>query len=347
MTSRITIILAWILLIFGIIFFEKKEPADEKSITLFTFAQMFDSELIAAFEKKTGIKVNVSYYDSNEELLVKLKASRGEGYDLIIPSDYAVPLLTKEGLLKKLDLQKLNFVDQLLPNLKGLPYDPLNEYSLPFQWDIYGVGLVQDKLPVTPPFTWDLIFKNQGYPLVMSRDPIDSLNFASLYLFGKNTPLNKEEVKKVKALLIKQKQWVQAYAALRGDFFLATRSVPLCVSISSYVFSSMQNFPFISFEIPEEWTIISVENVAIPRASLKEELVYQFLNEMYRPEALAKCCDKLLFYPAIEGVLPYMKNKPSSFERILQESKKRQLYFCEPLVSEEEARMLWIEIKSS
>ena len=347
MTSRITIILAWILLIFGIIFFEKKEPIDEKSITLFTFSQMFDSELIADFEKKTGIKVNLSYYDSNEELLVKLKTTRGEGYDLIIPSDYAIPLLKKEGLLKKLDLTQLNFIDQILPNLKGLSYDPFNEYSLPFQWDIYGFGFVQDKLPLKPPFSWDALFKNQGYPLVMSRDPMDSLNFASLYLFGKNTSLNKEEIKKIQSLLIKQKKWVQAYAALRGDFFLATQSVPLCLSISSYVFSSMRDFPLISFEIPEEWTIISVENIAIPRASRKEALVYQFLNEMYKPESLAQCCDKLLFYPARHGVLPYMKNKPSSFERTLEESTKRKLYFCEPLMSEEEARLLWIEIKSS
>ncbi len=108
----------------------------------------------------------------------------------------------------------------------------------------------------------------------------------------------------------------------------------------------MKDFPFISFELPDEWTFISLESIAIPRASEKEELVYQFLNEMYKKETLAKCCDKLLFYPTIEGVTAYMKNKPASFEAILKESASRKLYFCEPM-NEEEARSLWIEIKAS
>ncbi|MBP9840986.1 MAG: extracellular solute-binding protein [Simkaniaceae bacterium] len=347
MISRVTIILFWILLIFGIIFFERDEPSAEKSITVFTFAQMFDPEIITAFEKKTGIKVNLTYYDSNEELLVKLKASRGEGYDLIIPSDYAVALLREEGLLKKLDKSKLYFIDRIMPNLKGLPYDPENEHSLPFQWDIYGFGMNKELLPPGLPMTWDAVFKNQGYPIIMSRDPIDTLNFASRYLFGHNDPLVKHEIKEIRSLLIKQKEWVQAYAALRGDFFLATRSVPLCLSISSYVFSTMKDFPFISFELPEEWTFISVENVAIPKPSDKEDLVYEFLNAMYEEETLAKCCDKLLFYPAIHGVISHMENKPAAFERILEESTSRTLYFCKPIVSEERARTLWIEVKGT
>ena len=347
MIGRISIIIAWILLIFGTIFFESKNSTDEKSITIFSFAQMFDPEVIDAFEKKTGIKVNFTYYDSNEELLVKMKSNRGEGYDLILPSDYAVALLKEEGLLKKLNHEKLHFMDQIMPNLRGLPYDPTNDYSLPFQWDIYGFGTVPDMLLNKTPLTWDAIFQNQGYPIIMSRDPIDSINFTAHYLFGHNNPLSKKEAEEVKHLLIKQKQWTQAYAALRGDFFLATRSVPLCLSISSYVFSTMKDFPFISFEIPEKWTFISLENVAIPRMSKKEDLVYEFLNEIYEPSALAKCCDKLLFYPATHGVLAHMKNKTETFERILKESESRKLYFCQPVLSEEEARTLWVEVKAT
>ena len=76
---------------------------EKYSINIFAWGDILEPAVVAEFEKTTGIKVYLNYYSSNEELLVKIKATRGEGYDLIIPSDYTVELLAKDGLLKKID----------------------------------------------------------------------------------------------------------------------------------------------------------------------------------------------------------------------------------------------------
>ena len=57
--------------------------------------------------KRRGISVNISYFDNNDELLVKMRATKGDGYDLIVPCDYAIQQLIQEDLLQPLDKEKI------------------------------------------------------------------------------------------------------------------------------------------------------------------------------------------------------------------------------------------------
>src|SRR6185369_5108049 len=109
--TRSGIILFWVVLIFCALYLPKCEVAkyDKNTLNVFVWGDILEPAVVADFEKETGIKLNFSYYSSNEELIVKLKATKGEGYDLIIPSDYAVNILIKEDLLKKFDKNKFAY----------------------------------------------------------------------------------------------------------------------------------------------------------------------------------------------------------------------------------------------
>ena len=58
-------------------------------------------DVVAAFEKLTGIKVNYTTFDSNESMYAKLK-SGAANYDVVIPSDYMVAKMIAEGMLAPL-----------------------------------------------------------------------------------------------------------------------------------------------------------------------------------------------------------------------------------------------------
>src|SRR4051794_27690091 len=66
-------------------------------VNLAIWSNYINPKLISEFEKKTGIQVRVSNYSSNEELLAKLQAG-ASGYDIVVPSDYMVFVMTKLGL---------------------------------------------------------------------------------------------------------------------------------------------------------------------------------------------------------------------------------------------------------
>lgn len=106
----------------------------QQTINVFTWSNLLDAKYLRKFQCETGIKVNLNYYESNEELLGKLSASDA-GYDLILPSDYAVDWMIKRDMLKKLDKTQLHFLDRLDKRLIGNYYDPDNSYSVPYFWE--------------------------------------------------------------------------------------------------------------------------------------------------------------------------------------------------------------------
>ena len=147
--------------------------SDDKTLNIFCWSSSFDPDYFTEFEKETGIKLHFSYYETNEELYVKLKALDGGGYDLIVPSDYAVEWLAIDGLLQPLNKEKITFIHQINPALMGHFFDPHNIYSLPFEWGVTGLGIDKDVLKENIEGSWDLVFDPSELPgkISMVNDP--------------------------------------------------------------------------------------------------------------------------------------------------------------------------------
>src|SRR4051812_40071653 len=103
----------------------------------YNWSNYYPPELLAKFEKDTGIKVTLDVYDSNETLLAKLQAG-ASGYDVVVPSDYMVSVMIKEGMLEKIDTSSMpNFKNVMAPH-DSTPFDPKREYSAPYLWGTTG-----------------------------------------------------------------------------------------------------------------------------------------------------------------------------------------------------------------
>ena len=102
--------------------------ANSKVVNVYNWSAYIPHKVLRMFEKKTGITVNYTTYQSNEALYAKLEADPDAGYDVVFPSTYYVQRMAKDGLLHKLDLKKI-------PNIK---YD--NQiYKIKSQiWDTAG-----------------------------------------------------------------------------------------------------------------------------------------------------------------------------------------------------------------
>ncbi len=348
--TRTSIILFWVVLIFCVLYWPKWKiiPYEEKAINVFAWGDILDPSVIADFESETGIKVNLNYYSSNEELIVKLKATKGEGYDLIIPSDYAVNVLVKEELLKEIDRSKLHFWNEINPALLGHFFDPQNQFSIPFEWEIYGFGIDKDYFkgqPLQP--SWEMIFNPKNYKITMNNDPIEAVEFAAFYLYGQTEHLDPEQAQNVKELLMQQKPWVTAYANFRGDYFLATRNCAVVVASSSYIFRTKRLFDFVSFVVPQEGSFITIENLCIPKASNKEKLVYRLINFLYRPQSVATHFNTFGFFPSTLHNLD-MLNLSDEELRLIQSSEHdfEKYHFIQNILPQQEVRDIWVEVKS-
>ena len=345
--TRALIISIWVFLLACFLYGPRFSSVSKDSINVFTWGGILNEEIIQSFERKTGIRVNINNYSSNEELIMKLKTTEGQGYDLVIPSDYAVSILVKNQLIKELDRKQLSFFHQLLPGLLGRFFDPENRYSIPLSWEVYGLGIDRDFF--TKPFTpsWSMIFdpKVVDYRIVMVNDPIEAIKIAGFYLYGSTSSLSKIQAEKVKDLLIQQKPWVAAYASSRADYFLATKNSPLAVASSSYIFRSKRNFSFVDFVVPKEGSFISIENLCIPKTCDKDSLVYQFINHLYQRESIRVYWDSFRLFPALDDKqdLDFDPQADKIFYGLADDFKK--YHFFKSLLPQQKIRDIWVEVK--
>ena len=120
-------------------------PYEGQTLRVYNCGEYTGENLISNFEELTGAKVIMDLFDSNEQMYIKI--ANGESYDVIIPSDYMIQRMIDEKLIQPLDKENLNCFDVLVDDVKNLPYDPGNEYSVPYFWGT--VGIVYDTTKVS------------------------------------------------------------------------------------------------------------------------------------------------------------------------------------------------------
>lgn len=116
-------------------------PYEGQTLHVYNWGEYTGENLLNDFEAKTGAKVVMENFDSNEQMYIKV--ANGETYDVLVPSDYMIQRLIGENYLQKLNKTKLDCMDKLCEDVVGLPYDPNNDYSIPYFWGT--VGIVYDK----------------------------------------------------------------------------------------------------------------------------------------------------------------------------------------------------------
>lgn len=308
----------------------------KRSLTIFTWPMVLDAHYLSEFEEKTGVKLYFSYFESNEELYGKLKSMPDSGYDIIIANDYIISTLIKEKFIKKIDKINLHFLSRLVPNLLGNYYDLKNEYTLPYFWAPYGMGVNKIDFGDKPiDMTWDLVFKKGVSPssICMSNAPRESIMLAAYYLFGKADNINDpEKLKAIKNLLIEQKSWVQVYSDARAGDLLLSNSTPVCAGLVSEILrvKKQDTRNVLDIIIPEGHTFFEIYNIAISADSSKDDLISEFLNYIYSEAVIAHhvqefgSCSPVVDVPSADAlVCDHNKNyiffRPSISEKIIDD----------------------------
>jgi spermidine/putrescine transport system substrate-binding protein len=317
----------------------------EKSIAILAWPTDIDSSLIADFERETGIRVYVSYFQDYGELFVKLRSGKGLGYDLVTPVDYIVKPMIDQGLLKPLDKSRCMFWSDLNPQLLDLYYDKGNYYSLPYFWGVFGIGINRDAFfGKDVSSSWKLLFDEAVYngPLGMLDDAKEVVTIAVRYLSASTQVLDKTLLQKVQQLLLEQKKRVVMYTDNRAPYLLLSRAAPVVLTLSYEIARLMELNPAIDFLIPQEGSFLLIDNWAIPASSTKDDLVYTFLNYMYRKDILKRGMKAHFFYPPVRlSGADYLSKLRVPTEADMQRAK----FIVSPL-REDELINLWIALKA-
>lgn len=117
--------------------------ASSGEINVFAWGDYIKENMAEAFTKKTGIKINVSTYGSNEEAQNKLRAAGGKGFDIIFPSVDTRPDYDDGNLLQVIDESRVN-VSTIVPSVwrnsvKLGAVKRGKRFLVPFNWGTEGI----------------------------------------------------------------------------------------------------------------------------------------------------------------------------------------------------------------
>jgi spermidine/putrescine transport system permease protein len=255
-------------------------------LNIFIWSNYLPDNVIAEFERRYDAKLNIELYDSNEALLAKLQ-SGGANYDIIVPSDYMVTVLREQGLLQELNRDALTNFSNIDPQFAGLPYDPANQFSIPYMWGTTGIAYRKDKV-VEPIDSWAALWDPRYKDRIAMLDDVRETFGAALKLLGKSeNSTDPWEIMAAAELLMQQKPLVKAYDSGGFDQMLLSGDAWIAQAYSGQIAKAILENPAIGYVIPKEGCTIFVDNMCIPRNALNRDLAEEFMNFVFEARTAA------------------------------------------------------------
>jgi len=260
-------------------------------------------EMLADFEKASGIKVIVSNYSSNEELLAKMQAG-GAGFDVVVPSDYMVSSMIQLKLLKRLDASKIPSAKSLEPRFLKKAYDPTNEYSLPFDWGTTGIA-VNRQLYKGRVKGWKDLFTNPELAgKIALLDDVREVIGAALKVQGHSlNTKNPKDLEDAKKLLIQARKRVKLYSS---ESLLTLTNGEAAVT-QAYVSDAMQARQKmngqVDYILPEEGGTWWIDNLVIPASAEHVDEAQQLINFLLEPKTVATTVKTVFVSPTSQAAM--------------------------------------------
>ena len=293
-TKKITLLLLVPIILISMLTGCSKSNSEKTVLHLFNAGDYIDEELLTKFKKETGIEVSMDIFETNEMMYQKVK-SGDAGYDLIIPSDYMIEKMTKEGLLQKIDFSKVPNYKNIDDKYKNLSYDPKNEYSVPYFWGTLGI-MYNKNLVKEPVTSWNILWDEKYKGKILMLDSVrDSMAVALADLGYSINTTNTDELNKEKDLLIKQRPLVKAYVGDEVKELMVREEAALALMYSGDYLTVKGENENIEYCIPEEGTNKWFDAMVIPKSAKNKEAAEKFINFMLDPENAKQNADAVTY----------------------------------------------------
>ena len=288
-----------------------------EELFIYNWTEYTPPELVAKFEKETGIKVSVDTYDSNETLLAKLQAG-ATGYDLVVPSQNFVPILVNEGLIQKVAVHSL-------PNYKNMEdrwikpeWDPQHEYTAPWQWGTTSFSYNSENYSGKGASLKEFFEPSEEARGRLSafQTPDEVVSLANIYLGIPFCSEDAKQMKKVQDLLVGQKEYVVTYNSETMSELLANGTAVMTNHWSGFSRLGRLTGAPIVYAYPKEGVVGWYDSLVVPTSAKNVENARKFMNFMMDPVNMAMLTENQGYGDAVKGTAAYYSDELKSAPEI-------------------------------
>lgn len=259
--------------------------ADE--LNIYNWGEYINPAVLQKFEEETKIKVNLSTYSSNEEMLAKIQGG-ATGYDIVFPSVHMQDIMAKLDLLEKTDINTYEGFKNIDPQFLRAKSDPNGEYCLPYAFGT--VGILYNRKVLGKDITgWkDLVetVKAKNLKFTLLDDMREVLGVGLMLNGHAVNSTNAEELQQAADTVIAMKPYVAAFTydsrpmVQSGDVAAAHFFVGAMID----VFGNPKDLGYV---IPEEGATMYQEDMCILKSAPNKDNALKFMQFYTKPEIAA------------------------------------------------------------
>lgn len=267
----------------------------DKVVNLLTWEGYADSSFADKFEKKTGIKVNATYFNTSDDLAAKLKAGGGDTYDVISPSGDMAGYIVQNDMAEPLDLNKLENWSDISDSVKLSDVEKDGKtYGCPYLWGpdylIYDADVVKEE-----PTSWDIFWDPKYSGRISLYDDI-----SNIYMIGQMEGLDKDDpsaiynmstdqLEDAKEKLSKINGSVRKYWTTAGELtdLFANKEVDVAVGWPITVKNVNDQGRNLKWTIPKEGCTGWMDRLMIVKGAKHVDAAYKWINYVTSPEGQA------------------------------------------------------------
>lgn len=265
-------------------------------LNVYNWAEYMPTDVIKAFEKEYDVTVNYSTFDNNESMYTKLKLLDSKGYDVAFASTYFIEKMAREGMLAKIDKSKMHHLNDIYSGLMKQPFDPNNDYSLPYVWGVTGISYNAEVITSDQVTSWKDLWNTNFKQQVMLLDDVRDVFGMALRAQGHSiNSTNEVEIKQAYESLLKLRQNVVVYNSDAPHVPYVTGEAMVGMQWNGNAFMAKKEMPELKFVYPTEGAILWMDNFIVPKGSEHKDLAFKFIDFFMRPENQAKIVEELGF----------------------------------------------------
>ena len=262
----------------------KSSAGKNGELNIFIWTEYVPDSVIEKFEEETGIKVNVSTYSSNEDMLAKVKSESEGTYDIVQPSDYMVEQMASQGMLEELKTDELKNLSNIGESYLNPSYDPGNKYSVPYQGGVAGIAVNTSKVKkdiTSYDDLFDSSLKNSIVALDDYRAVIGMTARSMGYSMNETDPA---VLSKIQDKLLTLKNNVKLYDSDSPKSALISGDCTVGYVWSAEIALAMEENPDIKVVYPTEGAYLFMDNWAIPKGAKNYDNAVKFIDFMLDAE---------------------------------------------------------------
>lgn len=304
---------------------------EKQTLNVLNYDIYIDKNLITEFEKDNNVTIKYDTYATPEEMYIKAKAG-ASNYDLIISGEYMIERMISEGMVNKLNFDNIPNYKYIGEDFKSQPYDPNNEYAVPYFWGTLGI-LYNKKTVDASSDSWSMLWdKNHSQRIIMMDSQRDAFA-AALKLLGYSlNTVDEKELDEAKQLLIEQRPLIMAYVTDGAPDIMVNEEADMALVWSGEAVSAMSENENLGFVIPKEGSNIWIDSMFVPTTAKNQEMAEKFINFLCSTEATLRNIDEVGYSTvnteALKQVDEELLNNPAF--NIPEEDIKKMEMFRDP-----------------